>query len=313
MDHLAVLCDVQVQAAGFEGQGPSSRPKLDEAVMDPNNRQLVEHIVLTAPKVPWGASAHAHAALLAEHLQSGLSKAFPLRRGKGAHHFFSGESVGLRATLAQARRACSRLRNQVRNQILIVTLRAWRSKTGFTPLWDFLHSPWARKARFAGAKQSALVGELAKKLRVACHADGARHLEGLADEINSAPGGAAYRTVLGHKRKKSFAVEVLPTLLKRDGSVCRDSDRIRMHWREHFSDLEAGASVSPQHLLQSVSRPKPWCLPSNIAMLPNVVELTQALRSAPLGKAVGGDSIPKGVGRASPVAMAQQLLPLSSS
>ena len=315
LDHLAVLCDVHVQIAAFEGQGPRPRAKLDEtAIMDPKNRQVVEDIVMSAPQIPWSTSAHAHAALLAKHLQQGLGRAFPLQAGKRAHHFLSEASVDLRLRLAKARRACSRLRTQVRNQILIITLRAWKDGTGAVPLFGFLCSPWARAARFAGARQSALVGDLAKQLRVACHADRAGHLERLADEINEAPGEAAYHSVhrlLGHKRKKPFTVDVLPTLLQRDGSVCRDADEIRLRWREHFSDLEAGTCVSPQQLLQSAVRPKPWCLPSNIALLPNVVELQQALCNAPLGKAVGADSIPNGVGRAAPVAMAQALLPLS--
>ena len=156
LDHLAVLCDVHVQIAAFEGQGPRPRAKLDEtAIMDPKNRQVVEDIVMSAPQIPWSTSAHAHAALLAKHLQQGLGRAFPLQAGKRAHHFF----VDLRLRLAKAHRACSRLRTQVRNQILIITLRAWKDGTGAVPVFGFLCSPWARAARFAGARQSALVGD----------------------------------------------------------------------------------------------------------------------------------------------------------
>ena len=114
LDHLAVLCSCSVQVAGFEGQGRLMRPRIDEAaVADPINRDKVEQIVLSAPVVPWNVSAHAHAAVLACHLQKHLGEEFPMRPCKRAHQFLTEASVRLRAKLAQARRACSRLRNQV--------------------------------------------------------------------------------------------------------------------------------------------------------------------------------------------------------
>ena len=139
-------------------------------------------------------------------------------------------------------------------------------------------------------------------------------MERLADNINLSPAGDGYKVVhrlLGHRRKKPFAVEVLPTVLQRDGTVCRDADEIRARWREHFSDLEAGESVSPNELLEAATTNQAWPLPASITSLPNQVHLEQALRCAPLGKAVGGDAIPQGLGRAAPEAMAKQLMPLS--
>ena len=194
-----------------------------------------------------------------------------------------------------------------------MVLRAWRCKDGALPLLAFLESPRAKEARIAGAQHAASMGTLAKQMRVACHADKAMFLESLADGITKAPSGADYKSVhslLRHKRKKPFTVEVLPTLLKNDNSVCRDSDEIRLRWRVHFSDLEAGTSVSPEG--HFANTPKIWNTPDDIASLANFVDLMQALKSSPLGKAVGGDSIPHGLGVAAPYP-AQNLAPKVST
>ena len=74
-------------------------------------------------------------------------------------------------------------------------------------------SPWQKQANVAAALIGKCLGHLAGKLRVSCAADKAAYLERLAEQASQGNCKAAYATarkILGHKRKKPFAPEVLP-------------------------------------------------------------------------------------------------------
>ena len=73
----------------------------------------------------------------------------------------------------------------------------------------------------------------------------------------------------------------------------------------------AGEEISPAALIRRVMQPKSWVLPEELGLPPTEVEIADALRSAKVGKAAGGDALPHGLGRGCPVEMALLLLPLS--
>ena len=202
----------------------------------------------------------------------------------------------------------------VRWQLLRVAFAFWRQRCQGPSLHDFLDSPWHVRARVVGAWNSAKVGRLAVRLKELCHEDRAIFVEGLADQIDKGDCGVAYEALhklLGHRRKKPFSLEVLPALKKLDGTFCEDGEQIRLRWREHFSALEAGEEVCPEALVQQAVMPKHWVLPETLSLLPNELELADALRNAKVGKATGGDMLPHGLGKACPVEMSKVMQPLS--
>ena len=167
----------------------------------------------------------------------------------------------------------------------------------------------------SGAWSSAKTGRSASTLKELCHADRAVFVEGLACQIDKGDCGLAYEALhrlLGHRRKKPFALDVLPALKKLDGTFCLDGEQIRLRWREQFSALEAGDEVSLEALIQEAVKPKEWVLPETLLdLLPTELELADALRSAKVGKAAGSDTLPQGLGKACPVEMAKVMQPLS--
>ena len=165
-----------------------------------------------------------------------------------------------------------------------------------------------------GAWNSAKIGRLAVRLKELCHADRAIFVERLAGQIDRGDCGVAYEALhklLGHRRKKPFALEVLLALKKLDGTFCEDGEQIRLRWRENFSALEAGEEVSFEALVQQAVLPKQWALPETLSLLPNELELADALRNVKVGKATGGDMLPHGLGKACPVELSKVMQPLS--
>ena len=269
-------------------------------MMHPANQDKIRSIVNATPVVPWNVSAHTHASIVVQHVQSHLQQAFPAKPRSKAHHFLSEEALTLRAEVTRVRRECRRLRQQLRKQMLSVVFQFWKSRGVGPDVLDFLRSPWHARARVVGACSSSRLRCLSQQLKERCHADRARFVEDLSLQMDGKDSGSAYAALhrlLGHHRKKPYAIEVLPALKNKDGTFCVDSEQVRLRWREHFSDLEAGAEVSPEALMSLVLRPKKWDLPESLDLLPTEVEIATALRDAKVGKAPGSDTLPHGSGR----------------
>ena len=213
IDHVAVLCDVRVMIDAGSRTLARPRPRLDaRAIADPVNRETVRQIVTSVPDVPWHVSSHVHAAIVVGHLQGRLSEAFPLPKRGHARRFLSATSLECRGTVTRIRRACCRLRCQVRQQLLRVAFCVWRLKGGGPGISDFVASPY-KQALLAAARYTYELGRMTLRLKRQYHDDRVRYMEGLADQVAQAPLGQAFAAVhslLGHKRKKSFTLDVLP-------------------------------------------------------------------------------------------------------
>ena len=221
LDHVAVLCDVKVMNADVSKPPVKQRRRLDaKAIADPADWDVVRQLVASAPAVPWHVSSHVHAAILFNHLQERLSSAFPTQQHDNGHRFLSSKALEIRAEIGRVRRACCRLRSQVRQQLPRVAIRVWRSKGTGPDVNDFLASPLHKQALLAGACHTAKLSVLALSLKKHCHDDRVRYMEGLADQVAQAPlGQAAVHSLLGHKRKVAFSL---------NGQMCSDGDQIRL-------------------------------------------------------------------------------------
>ena len=319
VDHVAAILDLHahVTTSGCAARHRCRRPNLDEAaILHPANRQTVLDVIQRAPQVPWHVSSRAHAAILVRHLQDELGALYPRKRRSGAHAFLSDASMDVRKRLSQARHQYARLRNQVRQQTLRLAFTSWVTRDGGGAFVGALQSPWRREAHVAAALCGWQIGTLARQLRAKCASDKASYLVDLATRISSGSDGQAFgavRKLLCHKRKKPFALDVLPALRRLDGTLCSTPCSVAKRWREHFSALEGGVDVGEEDLLRSALAPtaEPWPCPPCIASVPTITCLEGTLKSAPRGKAPGPDGIPNGVGVACPDALAEKLYPIA--
>ena len=319
-DHFAAVVQLSVRFApararsGDSPAPPPRRPRIDEEAMlsDAGKRQVAD-ILDDIPEVPWDVSAHAHASIVVQHLQTRLAAAFPVLKSRQRHPYLTPSTMQLRAAVARLRRACFACNHRIRRHTLLAW-ESWKSRGG--P--DFLQRfdvPWIRAARRSSAWQGRSLQITANRLRTACGQDRADYLERLAAEANSPNSQeafAAVRRILGLKRRKPYTPDVLPSLRERDGTLCASAEAIAHRWRQHFSLLEAGVDSSPGDILSTAMEEgqAPWTLPEHVASMPSSRDLMCALAQAPLRKAAGPDGLPHGIGRAQPSLLAHRLFPL---
>ena len=173
------------------------------------------------------------------------------------------------------------------------------------------------EANRAGAILSYGLRHLGDRLRKACRQDRINYLCQLADTVQQGGLNEAYpqlRRLLGHRRKRPFTPDTLPTLRKVNGELCASPEEVAARWREHFSELEGGHVVSPGDLLASAARGDQlgsWPLPDTISRLPTLTDLQNILLRAGRRKAPGPDRLPAEIGMFTAADMARLLHPLS--
>ena len=320
-DHFATVLQLQVKflqqsSHDLAGRHRSvRRPRLNEAAMSSDQgREQVAAILESVPEVPWHVSAHAHASIVVEYLQSRLAEAFPLPKVRQRHPYLTQPTMHLRSVVAKLRRACYTCNHRLRRHTLFAAWESWRSQ-GVVSFVQRFDVPWVHMAWKSSAQQGHALQLAARQLRAACGEDRAKYLERLAVEAsscNSRDAFAAVRRPLGHKRRKPFSPEVLPSLRDLDGNMCASADAIATRWRQHSSTLEAGVDSSVEDILAVAMEEGQdgWALPDSVDLMPSARDLARALAKAPTRKAVGPDGLPNGVGRAQPSLMAHRLFPL---
>ena len=322
-DHFATVLQLHVKFLQQSSHDPAGRrryvcrPRLNEAAMSSDQgREQVAAILESVPDVPWHVSAHAHASIVVDYLQSRLAEAFPLPKVRQRHPYLTPPTMQLRSAVAKLRRACYACNHRLRRHTMFAAWESWRSHGAVSFLQRF-DVPWVHMAWKSSAQQGHAMQLAARQLRAACGEDRAKYLERLAVEAssgNSRDAFAAVRRLLGQKRRKPFAPEVLPSLRDLDGNMCASADAIATRWRQHFSTLEAGVDSSVEDILAVAIEEgqAEWALPDSVDLMPSARDLARALAKAPTRKAVGPDGIPNGVGRAQPFLMAHRLFRASA-
>ena len=320
-DHCAVVVTTRAALACANAQpdmATAPRRRYDEhAISLPANREVVRQIIATMPDVDWHTSAHEHAAIAVRHLQEQLEQAFPLQGQRKAkkHSFLTDATWHLHAYVARLRRACANCRRQLDRHVLAAAFRTWRALHAAVAFADFCFTPWKTQAHRGHAYYCQQLYKATLELRAACNRDRARHLEDCAARANAGQDREAYQAVrrlLGHKRKRPFAPDVLPSLLQADGTECATPEEVSARWKQHFGDLEAGVVAPPGRIFGECRAPaaRSWPLPCSVESLPGEASLVGAIASAQLHKAPGPDGIPAAMGRCFPGLLASKLMPL---
>ena len=316
-DHYATVVTVQValQFRIRRSQVGTGRIDIKQLAL-PESRHRLSEILRRAPTISWENPSHSHACQLVEYLQQQLTAAFPCPRSGPRQPYLTEDTWRLHAQLTRVWHTNARLLTHIRSQCLRVTLRAWAASASHRPFADPGLS-WFKEANRAGAILSYGLRHLGDRLRKACRQDRINYLCQLADTVQQGGLNEAYpqlRRLLGHRRKRPFTPDTLPTLRKVNGELCASPEEVAARWREHFSELEGGHVVSPGDLLASAARGDQlgsWPLPDTISRLPTLTDLQNILLRAGRRKAPGPDRLPAEIGIFAAADMARLLHPLS--
>ena len=320
-DHYAATVQVCVrlrERRHFDCWSTARGRRFDaEAMSRPENRQTVARVIQGLPEVPWHTSAHDHAAQIVDQLQAGLQQHFPVRGQKVGrrHSFLTDATWAIHVQVAQLRRACGQCRYHVSRHLLAAAFRAWKTVPdgpGFSCLYFsgwFCHTT---RTHALLCHELALQG---KRLRNACAKDRSAFLDECARKVDRGLDREAYnavRRLLGHKRRRPFTPDVLPSLLLKNGQPCATAAEVAARWKEHFSELEAGQDATPTILLDSCSaaRQHAWPTPPSIQDLPSEADLARVIATASRHKAPGFDGVPAEAGLCHPGLLAEKLYPL---
>ena len=242
-DHVAACVRVNFCLSGARAGTSHQRRTLPlSSITDPQCREQAAEVLRSAPEVGWSVSVHAHAAILAKHVQDGIAAIASRQQTKPHHPYITESTWELQRSVARTRRELHRLTAQIAHHTLAASFRAWCARTSFQVAHGAAQAWFERADSVRCQLQSDLKGACAK-LRKACRSDRDAYISRLAADIAHAPSKEAYAAVhrvLMHRRKKPFSLDPLPMLKRADGSACADATELKELWRAHFAKLEAG-------------------------------------------------------------------------
>ena len=257
-DHVAALLIVRLTLGPARISAHAKRPCIPpRLVADPRFGEQVKDVLHTAPAVPWHISAHAHAAVLTDHLQKGLAKLSHAQERRPKHAYIREETWALQRHLSGLRRSVHRRQGLLRRHCLLACIKVWKS-SGLSWCHEFSDSPWVQQLRVTIAAQVCHLRHTSQALREACRNDRDTYVAALADKMSTGPSNevfSAYHKLLVHRRKKPYQVEPLPIILDASGQPCLDTASRFGRWRDHFSALEAGSETSSADISASVLDP----------------------------------------------------------
>ena len=317
IDHTATCVQVRLEMV-LPGSG-STKPRRRlprQVITDPGNRARILQAIQDAPAVGWGVSAHAHAAIVVEHLQTALQKIQKGSAKRPMHAYLQESSWELQRQVTALRRSFGRLQQHRRTSLLAFCLHAWRdpslASAGAGTPWG---CSWAIQASVSAVLHLYRIRVDSKRLRQACKQDRDAFVSGLADKLATCPSAEVYDTLhrlLCHKRKKAFAPEPLPLVKDIDGQPCADAQSARQRWRTHFASMEAGTSMAVEELADCLLAPpdSAWPAPANADALPVLPDLIRLMLACKSGKAAGLDGIPNEILKGFAPECAHLLFPL---
>ena len=299
LDHVATCVEVKMRMATPGATRIRPRAKVRrELFTDPQYRAEVMQALQATPRVEWGVSAHAHAALVVDHLQQALTKIDVAGRVRPTHVYLQEQTWQLQRRVTRLKRSLRNLQQQIQQTLLAFCFDVW---AGPRSAYDDQVTPWsggwANRALVSSVLHLYHIRADSKRLRQACKRDRDVYVSGLADDLATCPNNEVFATLhklLCHKRKKAYAPEPLPQVRDSQGEICLDAESARIRWREYFSAMEAGSSMSFEALAEHILKDQPnsWPAPQDLKGIPGLPDLTRVLLATKSGKAAGMDGLP---------------------
>ena len=294
VDHFAVLVAIELR---ITVPRPCRRAtRIDtQALMRPENADVVRCICEEVPSVDWQVGIHDHTAVVVDALYQGLAAAFPLKGRRLSKHFLSEETAAVHQRTAALRHALRWRLLAYRAALTRCAFRAWMQRTALSELFT---GRWLHQLRLSIARSSIQLGLLGKEVRRLCRRDRASHFSSLAEEAESAPPGqihVAIKKVLRPKKFRRGGAQPLARLVRPDGSLCETAEQVADEWRRHFAALEGGHVALPSDLVnRCVARQRASGALASVSAseVPSFGDLVRALKGMQPFRAAGPDLVP---------------------
>ena len=131
-DHVAACVDTDLflQARCAEARLERRATHL-ASITDPACHAQVSNMLRAAPRVNWDTSVHAHAAILAKHVQDGLARISQKQAARPHHPYIQDATWKLQRKVAKQRRELHRLTAHIAHQTLAASFLAWQRRATF--------------------------------------------------------------------------------------------------------------------------------------------------------------------------------------
>ncbi|CAE7265178.1 unnamed protein product, partial [Symbiodinium sp. CCMP2456] len=296
IDHIAVVLDVSLLISNVS-RAPARAARINvRSLADPQNSELVTHIINSSPRPAWDVDVSEHAAVVVDHLYRELAAAFPSQRGRMRIGYLSESTSAIHRVVASLRHSVRQRRLALRTALLRCAWQAWQPAAAALHVLFSGRWLWQLETRYAlGCMLLRRYGLLVRR---ACREDRNRMYAEMADEIATAAPNSMHgvvQKVLKPKKYRKQGNAPLPALYRPDGSQCLTQAEITHTWREHFRVLEGGLTTTPADLLDSCRQSQARFEGSDVvdaAHMPTWLGLEAALRHTAGRKAAGPDLLP---------------------
>ena len=307
-DHKAVALELTMQASGGQMARRLYRPRFDRHKMRTAEGKAIIQRAMQDYKSPgWTMNVDRHCQHLQAYILKMLEDNFKVVQGGPKATYISEEVWEWRRAKLRLKQAAGHRR------------KMWHDAVGAAFRWwsgqDLHWSPAAvNKHAILYQVVASAVSLATDRIKKQIYADKASFLRKCAYDGLSNVGQILHKLKqngVGGKKNK-MARRPLPRLEMLDGKTAGSREQRDEVWLRHFGAQEYGVVLPTQEFLaqacqqQATNDDLTW----DIGDIPTVLEVEQALREVPLGKAPGLDNLPGEVFRAAPTAMADAAHPL---
>ncbi|CAE7822800.1 unnamed protein product [Symbiodinium sp. CCMP2592] len=272
----------------------------------PENGPAISEAFRTAPQVDWDVSVHAHAALLADHMQQALQAIGQSSNPTGRITRTCRTLLGCSSdNVSRTRHDLYRLTHQICRNDMAIIFVAWAKGV---PLGQVAAAglPWQRRAEAACTRLRRQLQSGCKALKKACRADRDEYVTRLAHTLSTAPtkeAYAAYHRLLAHRRKKTFSCLGFTTTRARFARTLNRRESVG-------GNIFLAWKPAGPPLLRTLPGMLPLRSWIEITEVPSVTDLRRVLAATKINKAAGLDSIPPELNKFFAQESAQMLHPL---
>ena len=128
IDHIATCVSAGPILALPGTSVPRARPRLDPQLFtDPARRDVILSALKSSPPLPWKVSAHAHAAIVVDHIQQSLAKICKCGKGRPTHVYLTDDTWQLQRRVSHLKRSLSTLQQRCKTSLSAFIFSAWRT------------------------------------------------------------------------------------------------------------------------------------------------------------------------------------------
>ncbi|CAE7244447.1 unnamed protein product [Symbiodinium sp. CCMP2592] len=307
-DHWPVFLDFSCALHRHRPRAALRRPKFDLAkLMTPEGRRTMEAEMNQFVHPDWSCHPDTHCQKVQDHLLGIMQRHFPLPENRPRASFITQDTWRLRDHKLNLKRRV-RHRRQLWKDLLLRAFSQWRDDV------DYMVAPLIARQGLLYHVAAAAISFATERIRQQICVSKNKFLAELAGDTSRPPGAILRQAkAAGAGGAKARPVSrPLPQLRFKDGTAVGSRAEQDALWAGHFGEQELGTRMRTEaFLLQTQCPPfQDVELNWNIADVPSLIEVEQAIRLIPCNKSPGLDNVRGEMLRAAPAATAKLLWPL---